>query len=182
MASLIHGGDLDDFAQMQGIVRHRLAATWTPTLSGDLRMSEAVATAKARLSIATIKARNSGAERGAVEVIADDVAVLLAAHSDLDRQLSAATPTPPTLSKDLREALHRIAVLVNRGEIEGLTSQGVEAFGCADAVITSSSQYLRDAAPDEDWLTDVIDDSLDMDWTGRVGAPAIIAAWDKRHD
>jgi hypothetical protein len=37
-------------------------------------------------------------------------------------------------------------------------------------------------APDEDWLTDVIDDSLDMDWTGRVAARAIIAAWEKRHD
>lgn len=36
--------------------------------------------------------------------------------------------------------------------------------------------------PDEDWLTDVIDDSLDQDWTGRVGAKAIIAAWDKRHE
>lgn len=27
---------------------------------------------------------------------------------------------------------------------------------------------------DEDWLTDVIDDSIDMDWTGRVGAKAIM--------
>lgn len=35
--------------------------------------------------------------------------------------------------------------------------------------------------PDEDWLTEVLDDSLDMDWTGRVGARAIIAAWDERH-
>lgn len=32
------------------------------------------------------------------------------------------------------------------------------------------------AGLDEDWLTDVIDDSLDMDWTGRVGAKAIIRA------
>jgi len=27
---------------------------------------------------------------------------------------------------------------------------------------------------DEDWLTDVINDSIDMDWTGRVGAKAIM--------
>lgn len=32
---------------------------------------------------------------------------------------------------------------------------------------------------DEDWLTDVIDDSIDMDWTGRVGAQAIIRALSK---
>lgn len=37
-------------------------------------------------------------------------------------------------------------------------------------------------APSEDWLADVIDDSLDMDWTGRVGARAIIARWNERHD
>ncbi len=36
--------------------------------------------------------------------------------------------------------------------------------------------------PSEDWLADVLDDSLDMDWTGRVGARAIIAAWETRHD
>lgn len=30
-------------------------------------------------------------------------------------------------------------------------------------------------ALDEDWLADVIDDSLDMDWTGRVGARAIVS-------
>ncbi|SEM55320.1 hypothetical protein SAMN05192583_0603 [Sphingomonas gellani] len=38
-----------------------------------------------------------------------------------------------------------------------------------------------EVAPDEDWLADVLDDSLDMDWTGRVGARAIIAAWGTRH-
>ena len=32
------------------------------------------------------------------------------------------------------------------------------------------------ATVDEDWLAEVIDDSLDVDWTGRIGARAIISA------
>lgn len=51
---------------------------------------DSLALAKARLSIATVKARNSGAAK--VEVVADDVAVLIAAHSDPDRQVSLSTP------------------------------------------------------------------------------------------
>jgi len=40
---------------------------------------------------------------------------------------------------------------------------------------------MREAAPSEDWLAEVLDDSLDMDWTGRVGAQAIIREWDRRY-
>ena len=43
------------------------------------------------------------------------------------------------------------------------------------------ADVVGERAPDEDWLAEVLDDSLDMDWTGRVGARAIIAAWSKRH-
>ena len=32
-------------------------------------------------------------------------------------------------------------------------------------------------APDEDWLEEVISDSLDMDWRPRDAAKAIIARW-----
>ena len=62
----------------------RLAHTARPD-AGD---GYAIATAKARLSIAAVKSRNRGDERGLVSVHADDIAVLLAAHSDQDRQLS----------------------------------------------------------------------------------------------
>lgn len=40
------------------------------------------------------------------------------------------------------------------------------------AMIAAAPQSLLD----EDWLTDVLNDSLDTDWTGRDGAKAIIAA------
>jgi hypothetical protein len=33
------------------------------------------------------------------------------------------------------------------------------------------------AAPDEDWLEEVISDSLEMDWRPRDAAKAIIARW-----
>lgn len=55
--------------------------------AADRRYGDSLATAKAKLSIATVKARNSGQCQATVN--ADDLAVLLAAHSDLDRQLSA---------------------------------------------------------------------------------------------
>lgn len=40
---------------------------------------------------------------------------------------------------------------------------------------------MREEAPSEDWLAEVLDDSLDMDWTGRVGAQAIIREWNRRY-
>jgi hypothetical protein len=54
------------------------------------KAEDSIATAKARLSIRTVKALNSGSKFAMVEAYADDIAVLLAAHSDLDRAATAA--------------------------------------------------------------------------------------------
>jgi hypothetical protein len=51
--------------------------------------------------------------------------------------------------------------------------------GTSLLTVEQAKEVLRFVLTDllnEDWLADVIDDSLDMDWTGRVGAQAIIRA------
>jgi hypothetical protein len=45
----------------------------------------------------------------------------------------------------------------------------------------ATGRTMGGEAPSEDWLAEVLDDSLDMDWTGRVGAQAIIREWDRRY-
>lgn len=78
-----HDGYSDAIGVVLDILQRRgfsEVADATPSLDN-------LATAKARLSIAAVRARNSGQEK--VSVIADDVAVLLASHSDLDRTVSA---------------------------------------------------------------------------------------------
>lgn len=65
---------------------------------------DTLATSKAKLSIAVVRARNSGQDR--VGVDPSDVAVLLAAHSDLDRRLS--TPSEPGLGQSVGKLLDRI--------------------------------------------------------------------------
>ncbi|KQM65768.1 hypothetical protein ASE75_05930 [Sphingomonas sp. Leaf17] len=60
--------------------------TQSPPPADGVRKGDSLATAKARLSIAAVKALNSG--RPVIEVLTDDIAVLIAAHSDQDRVLS----------------------------------------------------------------------------------------------
>lgn len=52
-----------------------------------------------------------------------------------------------------------------------------EELGLLDATPTNPERVVEAKGietVDEDWLTDVIDDSIDMDWTGRIGAKAIM--------
>lgn len=145
-----HCADHDpDYIAKDDVVRYLAAFATQPATSQE---GEAVATAKARLSIAAVRARNRGAERGAVEVIADDVAVLLAAHSDLDRQLSAATPTPPIQVEHLREALEWYADPANwwvrNSQARGYHRMGEGSMerhaGQPGTVTDGSDQMLRD--------------------------------------
>ena len=64
--------------------------------------------------------------------------------------------------------------LFDAGQAEAIVRHMVEGMPAEVREIGSND------APDEDWFEEVIGDSLDMDWTARDGARAIVRRWPER--
>lgn len=141
-------------------------------------------------------------ERGAVE--REEIARIIRTETDFDhpdqghylraadRVIAALTPPVTVAATDQAGEVERRAIdfLATWYEWQGdpqpwwdaLPPDRKEvAIRAALATQPATGRTMGGEAPSEDWLAEVLDDSLDMDWTGRVGAQAIIREWDRRY-